>query len=207
MILHVACCLWDPNHYTKDWSRRYDETWVEKLYNMFERNLTMPFKFVVFTDRWRGFLESRIHQVKLTFDVPDYGCMIEPFKLNEPTIIVGLDTVILGNIDQMARYCLSGDKIAVPNHPSIKGKKINPVALVPKGHRHVFDRWNGENDMDWLQWQDTVPTDLFWPNQILSLKLHDVRRKGPQGAKIIYFHGEPKADSMSDVDWVRDHWR
>jgi hypothetical protein len=207
MTLHVACCLWDANLNSREFSRRYDETWVEKLYSMFRRNLTVPFKFVVFTDRERSYLESRIYQIKLTADVPDYGSMIEPFRLNEPSIVVGLDTVVLGNIDQMARYCLTGDKVAIPNHPSIKGKKINPIALVPKGNRGIFDRWCGENDMDWLQQQDTVPTDLFWPGQILSLKLHDVRRKGTQGGKIIYFHGEPKADSMLHVDWVREHWR
>lgn len=206
-ILNVACCLWDPNIHTFEWSKRYDETWVEKLYSMFHRNLTMPFKFVVFTDRYRTFLDVHIEQRKLITEVPDYGCLIEPFSLNEPTIICGLDLIVLENIDHMARYCFYGEKPAVVDHPSIKGKKINPIVFVPKGNRHIYESWCGENDMDWLQKQDTQSSDVLWPKQILSLKLHDVRRKGTQGAKVIYFHGEPKADGMMGEDWVRNHWR
>jgi len=207
-MLHVACCFWDANQYSKDFSKRYDETWVEKLYSMFRRNLTLPFKFIVFTDYQRDYLESRIHQAALMTKVPTYGCMIEPFCLGEPTIVCGLDTIILSNIDHMARYCLDdGAKVAIPNHPSLPGRKINPIAFVPRGNRGIFESWCGENDMEWLEKQDTVDTNLLWPNQILSLKLHDIRRKGVQGARIIYFHGEPKADSMGNVDWVREHWR
>lgn len=207
-MINVACCLWDPNRNSKDFSRRYDEEWVEKLYRAFQRNLTVPFKFIVFTDRRRDYLEEAIHQHQLMTRVPDYGCLIEPFCLNEPTIICGLDTVILKNLDHMAEYCMDPrNKVAQPNHPSLPGKKINPVVFVPPGNRGIFDRWCGENDMDWLQIQDTVPTDDLWPGEIVSLKLHDVRRKGVQGASIVYFHGEPKADEMLSTDWVREHWR
>lgn len=206
-MLNVTCCLWDPNHKSKDFSTRYDEMWVEKLYTMFRRNLTIPFRFTVFTDRYRNFLDVHINQRRLVTDVPDYGCLIEPFCLNEPTIIAGLDTIILDNIDHMAKYCLSGDRVAVTDHPSIKGKKINPVVFVPAGHRRVYETWCGENDMDWLQQQDTRSTDSMWPGQLLSYKLHKVYKHGTQGAKIIYFHGDPKANELMGTDWVRQHWR
>jgi hypothetical protein len=205
-MLHVACCLWDANQRSQAFSRCYDESWVEKLYRGFRRNLSMPFRFVCFTDRERRFAEP-IEQERLQAAVPDYGCLIEPFRLNEPTIICGLDTVVLGQVDHMARYCLEGEAIALPAHPSKPEVTINPIVFVPKGHRQVFDGWRGENDMVWLDGQRHVKTDAMWPGEILSLKLHDVRRKGTQGARIIYFHGGPKASDLGHVDWVREHWR
>jgi hypothetical protein len=205
-MLHIACCLWDANQHSQAFSRCYDESWVEKLYRGFQRNLSMPFQFVCFTDRERRFAEP-IAQERLQAAVPDYGCLIEPFRLDEPTIICGLDTVVLGQVDHMARYCLEGDAIALPAHPSKPEVTINPVVFVPKGHRRVFEEWRGESDMAWLAGQKHVKTDAMWPGEILSLKLHDVRRKGPQSARIIYFHGDPKPSDLGHLDWVQDHWR
>jgi hypothetical protein len=205
-MLRIACCLWDANKHSQAFSRCYDESWVEKLYRGFARNLTMPFRFVCFTDRRRTFAEP-VEVQRLHCAVPHYGCLIEPFRLDEPTIICGLDTVVLGNVDHMARYCLEGDKIALPRHPSLPDVTINPIVFVPQGHRRVWDDWNGENDMVWLDRQAHVKTDDMWPGEILSLKLHDVRRRGPQGARVIYFHGLPKPDDLAETDWVRSHWR
>lgn len=207
MILHVAACLWDPNSKSERFSRAYDETWVEKLYRGFKRNLTLPFRFVLFTDRLREFNEP-IEQELLVTKPPDYGCLIEPFILNEPMIVCGLDTVLIKNIDHMARYCLSGDKIALPRHPSKPDYgSINPVAFVPAGHRRIYDEWRGENDMEWLRLQDSVSADKLWSGQILSLKLHDVRNNGLRAARIVYFHGSFKPHELGHLAWVREHWR
>jgi len=204
-MLHIACCLWDVNDKSLPNSRCYDESWVEKLYRGFVRNLTLPFRFVCFTDRDRYF-DGPIEQERLEAKVPHYGCLIEPFKLNEPMMICGLDTVILQNVDHMARYCLEGERIAVPRHPSLPGVTINPIVFVPRGHRRVFDEWRGENDMEWIGRQDPLHTDTMWPGEILSLKLHDVRRKGTQGARIVYFHGDPKPPSLMHLGWVKENW-
>lgn len=205
-MLHIACCLWEPNAKSHDFSRCYDETWVEKLYRGFKRNLTRPFRFVVFTDRQRKFSE-RIEQELLAAKEPDYGCLIEPFKLNVPTIICGLDMIVLGNVDHMARYCLDGKEIAVPQHPSKPHVTINPVAFVPAGHREVYDRWSGENDMEWLARFEPKHTDAMWPRQIVSFKLNDIRRRGVREARIVYFHGKPKPHELMETHWVKEHWR
>lgn len=204
-MLHVACCLWDANIRSHEFSRCYDETWVDKLYRGFKRNLRDRFRFVVFTDRDREFREP-IEQERLEATEPGYGCMIEPFKIDEPSIIVGLDTIILDRIDHMADYCLTGTQMAIPAHPSKPHVTINPLVFAPKGHRHVFDEWRGENDMEWLQVQDHIKTDTMWPEQIRSFKLHNVRHRGVLNSRIVYFHGHPKPPEI-DAQWVRDHWR
>ena len=197
--------IWEPNKYSETFSRCYDDTWVEKLCRGFRRNLTAPFQFSLFTDRPRQFTED-IVQYPVLAQEPQYGCFTEPYRLNEPMILVGLDTVIVGNIDHMVRYCLSADKIALPRNPYNLEQSINGVALVPAGQRRIFDDWRGENDMEWLRKQDTAFIDDLWPGEVLSLKAHDVRRKGLQGAKIVYMHGVPKMHQLGHLDWIREHW-
>lgn len=205
-MLYVAACLWDSNRHSHEFSRCYTEEWVDKLYRGFKRNLTIPFKFVLFTDRRRKFKEP-IEQESLVTQEPGYGCLIEPFRLNEPTIICGLDMVVLDRIDHMAKYCLEGEDIALPAHPSKPHVTINPIVFVPKGHRKVFDEWHGENDMEWLKIQPHIKSDKMWPGQIRSFKLHDVRVRGVQNAKIIYFHGRPKMpDLIGTQAWLKAVW-
>jgi hypothetical protein len=204
-MLTVASCLWSANKHSKDFSRCYNEGWVDKLYRGFARNLTVPFRFVLFSDRPRKFSEP-IFQQPLVSKKLDYGCFTEPYKLNEPMILVGLDTIIVRNIDHMAEYCLTGDKIALPRNPYKPEQSINGVALVPAGHRKVFDDWRGENDMEWLRTFPWQAIDDLWPGQVLSLKAHRVRDIGIGEARVVYMHGKPKQPDLMHLDWVRNNW-
>jgi hypothetical protein len=208
-MLNVACCLWDPNARSQEFSRCYDESWVEKLYRGFARHLSLPFRFVCFTDRERSF-SSGIEQEFLRTEVPHYGCLIEPFRLNEPTIICGLDTVIVGNLDHFAAYCLEADRPALPGHPTNKPKFgfINPVVFSPAGFGWLYDEWHGENDMDYLKRRDFNDASELWPGQLLSLKLHQVvlGSTPPADARIIYFHGRQKPHELGNVGWINQHW-
>lgn len=204
-MLTVACCLWLPNELSESFSRCYDESWVNKLYRGFARNLSNPFRFVCFTDRRRIFCD-RVEQQRLQTVVPHYGCLIEPFRLNTATIICGLDTVVLGNLDHMADYCLTATKIAAVRDPYKLDQSINPIVLVPKGWGRVFDVWRGQNDMEYIRRWPVEFIDDLWPGQVISYKAHGVRDKGIQGARVVYFHGKPKMQKLSH-DWVREHWR
>lgn len=203
--LVVATCLWSANRHTQDFSLGYTEEWVAKLYRGFVRNLTVPFRFIVFTDKYRTFAEG-IEQELLGSEEPDYGSFTEPYRLNEPMILVGLDTIVVGNIDHFAEYCLTADKIALPRDPYQPDRSINGVALVPAGWRKVFDDWRGENDMEWLRQFPWQPIDDIFEGQVVSLKAHKIRDVGLGNARIVYFHGRPKAPSLMNLDWVRKNW-
>lgn len=205
-MLHVVSMLWDHNERSLPTSRCFDESWVDKLYRGFKRNLTIPFKFVLFTDRKRLFEEAINQELMVSSNKPDYGCFTEPYRLNESMIFCGLDTVVVGNVDHLARHCLRYGKIALPRDPYQPDRTINGVALVPPGHRYVYDEWHGENDMEWLRRFKTDYIDDLWPGDVISLKFHDVRRKGLQGAKIVYFHGRPKPHELQDLPWIKEHW-
>ena len=117
-MITVACCLWDANEHSLSFSRGYSEADVDKLYRGFERNLTVPWRMVCFTEKPRAF-EENIWQERLSAGEPDYSAMIEPFKLNEPMILCGLDTIIVGNCDDLARYCLKRDTLTLPRDPFV----------------------------------------------------------------------------------------
>jgi len=207
VTLCVTTCLWDANWHSLPGSRAYSEDWVEKLHAAFRRHLSSAFDFVVFTDRDRQFSPG-IEQKRLTAKVPTYGSFLEPFRLNAPMISVGLDTLILANIDDLARYCLTADKIAVPRDPYMPEQSINGVVLSPAGQRRVWTEWDGAcTDMDRMRQLDTVFIDDLFPGSCISFKAHDVRRKGTQGARIVYFHGVPKMSDLPGDKMIRKHWR
>lgn len=185
----------------------YDESWVERLWWGFRRNLTIPFDFVCWTDREYRF-DAPVIQRRLKQAEPDYSSCIMPYELNTPSIIVGLDTVITGNCDHYADYCFTADRIAVPRDPYHPHLMCNGVSLVPAGQRRIFDEHTGENDMDWIRKQDPACLDDLFPGEIISFK-GEAWHRGAEGVNIVYFHGHPKMDTalVQNLPWMKEHWR
>lgn len=205
-MITVACCLWDANDESLPFSRHYSESDVDKLYRGFKRNLTVPWRMVCFTERLRQF-EENIWQERLTAAEPGYGSMIEPFKLDEPMIVCGLDTVVVGNCDDLARYCLEAGAIAAPLDPFFPEKLCNAVVLAPKGCGYLWREFPGGNDMDWIRAQPAAVIDRIFPKRVVSFKGY-VRHFGvPDEASIVYFHGQEKPHQLAHLDWVGEHWR
>lgn len=205
-MITVAACLWDANEQSLPFSRDYSEADVDKLYRGFKRNLTVPWRMVCFTDRPRKF-EEDVWQERLSAREPGYGAMIEPFKLNEPSIIVGLDTIVVGNCDDLARYCLEAAAPAVPKDPFHPETTCNGVVLTPKGHAWVWWEFPGGNDMDYVRQQPWAVIDRIFPRAVVSYKGH-VQHYGlePEN-RIVMLHGFPKAGQLTHLDWVADAWR
>lgn len=203
-MLHIACLLWEPNRHSHPFSRRYDEEWVNRLYRGFKRNLSYPFRFICFTDKERVFAHSEIEQMQLKSKEPSYSDCIQPYDLGEPMILCGLDTVVVGNCDLLADYCRFGDKIALPLDPFNDKQVCNGVALVPKGHRYIYEMWSGENDMLWLRKMPHVVLDNIFPGKIVSYKGH-VKKYGLTGVKVVFFHGNEKPDEIEE-EWVKQNW-
>lgn len=204
-MITVSTLFWQANHHSKSFSRMYDESWVEKLYRGFARNLTKPFRFVCYTDRDRAFAEP-VEVRRLRNPKPSYGDCIQPYEMGEPMILVGLDTVITGNCDHLPDYCLNADVIALPRDPFHRSRACNGVALVPAGNEHVWTHWRGENDMDWMRRQEHVFIDDLFPGHVQSFK-GDVKAKGLGDTRIVYFHGKEKPGEPGMPAWVAEHWR
>jgi hypothetical protein len=206
-MITVAVPFWQANRHSKSFSSMYDEGWVERLYRSFARHLTVPFNFVVFTERVREY-SVPVAQELLTNPVPGYEACLEPFRLGEPSIIVGLDTVVTGNIDHLAEYCLTADKIALPKAVYKPNTVCNGVALVPAGHEWIWHDFDGEGgdqaDMVWLRKQDYAVIDDLFPGQVVSYKGH-VARHGLGDARIVFFHGQQKPHQLKH-EWIAENW-
>jgi hypothetical protein len=206
-MITIAACLWDANDHSFPFSRCYDESWVDKLYRGFRRNLTQPFRFVCFTERARHFAEP-IEQEPLCMREPDYGAFTEPYKLDVPMILCGLDTVIVGKVDHLAAYALMGGELAVPRDPFAPQRACNGVALVPRGKKEtMWDDFDGRNDMEWIRANEHVFLDDIFPGQIVSYKGHVQHFGLEDDARIVYFHGPQKPHELGRLDWVQEHWR
>jgi hypothetical protein len=200
----ISTVLWDANVKTEEFSRCYTDAWADKFFSGFRRNLTVPTRCVLFTDRRRD-LPANIEQViEPDLGANGYGDCVTPFQLGEPMIFAGLDTVVIGNCDKFARYCFEADRIALPKHP-YEPWSINGVVFCPAGQRRIFDEWRGENDMKWMRQFPHHQIDTLWPGRVLSYKAH-VRNRSVGRAKIIYFHGDPKPDQLAHEDFVRRNW-
>jgi hypothetical protein len=207
MGLIVASLLWDANEQSHDFSLAYDETWAIKLFNQFDRHLTVPHRNVLFTDRPRQLRPGIEQIVQPDLGVNGYGDCIRPYQLNEPMILVGLDTLIIGNIDKQARWCLENPgKLALPKHP-FNDLSINGVALWGGHDRRLFDDWRGENDMDWVRGFEHQRIEALWPDRVCSWRAHCLRGVPPKGTRIIYFHGRKKFPALLREPVIRDHWR
>jgi hypothetical protein len=203
-MITVATCFWEANRHSAPSSRCYTPEWVNRLYRGFKRNLTVPFRFVVLTDKEYQFTRG-VEQELLSTEEPTWASMIEPFRIDGPLIVVGLDTIVRSNIDHMARWCETAKTIALPKSPG-KPYACNGVALVPQGQTRIYTDWAGENDMEWLRTFPHVFTDDLWPGQIESYKCY-VRPKGTRQTRIVYFHGSPKMQDLVETEWVKRHWR
>lgn len=204
-MLTVATLFWQANGNSKHFSTMYTEEWVEKLYRGFARNLSPPFRFVCFTDRERAFSEP-IEQKIISARIPDYGTCIEPYRLGEPMILVGLDTVVVGDCDHLRDYCFDADRIALPRDPYKLEQACNGVALVPAGWSRIGTEHRGENDMEWVRRFPHNFLDDLYPRQVVSYK-GSVEWNGLGDARIVYFHGDRKPHQLAHKRWLQEHWR
>ena len=209
-MITIACAYWTANRLSKQFSRHYTEADVCALYRGFSKHLSVPFRFICWSEKERDYAEPGIEQRRLSTELPSYGALTQCYELNEPTIMVGLDTVIVGNCDHIAAYCLGAEKPAVPRDPFKPETVCNGVTLVPGGNDWLWREYQGQNDMDWIRdsWKAgrIVTFDDIFPGQIVSYKRSVKGKELSDDARIVYFHGEWKMHEQGHVGWIARHW-
>lgn len=112
-------------------------------------------------------------------------------------ILVGLDTIVTGNIDCLID--LSMDGLYLPSDPNKPKKACNGV-VVSSPMRWVYESHRGENDMDWL---NTFSHKRLDDTLVKSFKCH-VKKGGIGDARIVYFHGREKPHEIEHE--ILEHW-
>lgn len=204
-MLTIATLLWDANDHSQSFSRCYSEEWAERLYRGFRRNLTLPFRFVLYTDRPRKMDSAIACKVVPGLGSGGYGDCIKPFEMGAPMILAGLDTIVTGNCDKLARWCLDRDVMCLPRDPYRPDQAINGVCLVPAGHERIALEHCGQNDMEWIRNFPHRFIDDELPGMVRSYKGH-VEKHGIGDTRITYFHGDRKAHQLPAGHPILEHW-
>lgn len=202
------------------WGNKFGAEYVNNLYNMVKKNLTIPFRFVCFTENAEGIIEEvdirPLPELELA-EGPERGWRkLSIFSeqladLTGETLFLDLDIVITKNID--AFFEAEGDFLIVkdwdfPNdiignssvfrftigqHPYVLENFIKNSDAIKKRHR---------NEQAYLSYAIAEKGILkYWDSSwCVSFKRNCLRPfplnyfmmpKFPQEAKIIIFHGRP----------------
>jgi len=197
-VLTIATVYYAPHGRVPDFARGYTPEWVDRLYRGVARHLSAPFRFVCLTERPCAFTEP-IEQQTLMTTRWDQACKQLYGIAADRLLLLGLDTVIVGDLDDLVAY---DGPLAVPRDPYHPDRPCNAVVLCPSRpdltEKHGSDMrvLDGE-PVDWLD-------DLF-PKQIRSYKVH-VLSDGLGDARIVYLHGSPKQPDIPEP-WMAEAWR
>jgi hypothetical protein len=86
---------------------KYSPDYVNRLYNMVERNCTVPYEFVCLTDNTDG-LHPKIKTIPLPTNLQGWWCKpymySKDLPINGTILYMDLDVVIAGNIDKLFTY-------------------------------------------------------------------------------------------------------
>jgi len=204
------------------WGDKYGAEYVNKLYSMVLRNITLPFQLICLTDNSEGINENIIIKdlppLDLPKDAPERGwnklttLQRNLGGLEGEALFLDLDVVIVDNIDDLFSYPA---KFAVIRDVKLTRSMIGNTSVyrfqigryddVLQNFRKNFKQIqeNYRNEQAYLSDEVRKKGELsFWPEAWCpSYKYHCMRKwplsyfkdsKIPKGAKIIIFHGKPE---------------
>ena len=210
------------------WGRRYGPDYVNRLYGMLQRHLTVGHRLICVTDDGREIRpEVQCRPLPPLTLRPEWerspwrklSCFASELQdLEGPVLFLDLDVVIVANIDCLFTY--PGEFCIIENWTQ-PGRGIGNSSVYryrPGVHREVFERFRADpaaalrdhpNSQTFLS--RTVPELTFWPASWCRSFKHDclpgrlLRRLKPAtipaGAKIIVFHGHPKPPDAARGVW------
>lgn len=196
----------------------FDASWVEKLRDGVARNLTLPHRFVCLSD-----VEVPCERIELIHGWPGWWSKLELFRpgaITGPTIYFDLDTVITGNINQLARIPHDFAMLPSFNAPGMVNSTMMWFRKVP---HHVYEKFlkmpqcyidhherhqNAQTcyigDQAFIHDALDREVDLIDVPSIKSYK-HHCRNRFPIDASVVCFHGLPRPSEVIDP-WMQQHW-
>ena len=219
--MDIICFYWQGKDRPGWQDKSLGEKYVNRLYNGVKRNLSLPFRFICFTNVLNLELNSEI--VKSKMEMPSaLGCLPKLYAyspnngLKGRVIMMDIDLAITGSLDEMFSY----DGFFM-TRSTFKGKQLSggDIAFFEAGslpwiwdyannHTEWLEDWTGGRErfvyreylhdkMDFVQNK--------YPNQLFSYKNH-VRGQGlPENARIISCHGNPRPHEINE-SWIKEHW-
>jgi len=204
------------------WGSKYGADYVNKLYGMVSRNISIPFRFICFTEIATDIREEVIIRdlpnLGLPENIPERGWLkLATFQspladLQGTTLFLDLDVIILGNLDDFFEYdaefaiCFDQKKKAqkIGNSSVYKfeaGAHSDVLEYFQENFDDIKNRYR--NEQAYLSDKFNQKGLLkFWPKQWTpSFKYHCIPKFPsnfwkvpfiPKGSKVILFHGKPE---------------
>lgn len=191
---------------------KYSADYVNKLYNMVKRNITVPYEFYCFTENRKG-LDPNIKVIDLFLDPRIQGWWYKTYFFNPNIGLDGtllyfdLDVIIFDNIDKLFDYKPGEFCIIRDFNRSLRkdwNKMNSSVFRLEIGqHAHVYEnyikdptnarRYHG--DQDWIFAQVTEDFN-FWPEEWIQSYKWEMRDRNQlqriNGVRNFRNPGEPK---------------
>lgn len=177
-----------PDHYVfcMKWGTVYGAEDVNILFAMVNRNLTLPFQFVCFTDD-----ETGINPLIKCLPIPPLGCEIPPdvpgkwpkvalwtkdlYGMKGTALFIDLDSVIVGNIDAYFQYGDPNDVITARNWLNLlkKSGQTSVFRYPIGGHSYMLENLQADSPTVSRKYQyeqnyvtnNIRPGIKFWPEE------------------------------------------
>jgi len=216
------------------YGQKYSVEYVQKLYNMVQRNTTIDHKFYVFTDHVKMEKMVKGNIIVKQFPILDLQGWWNKMQLFHPGILEGdtlymdLDVVITDNIDCFFTYEPEADFVGMNDFNPQSGQfnssimRFKPEAMKDKlwqpfiNDRPKYLRMFGDQIAISGMIKKDKNTRSFPDSWTQSYKWYD--RKGERyhkskwtfehngESKVTVFHGHPNPHE-SDKDWIKLHWK
>lgn len=200
----------------------YTPEWVAKLQRGVARHLSIPHRFVCFSD-----VDVPCEHIPLETNWPGWWSKLEMFRtpIDGTVLYFDLDTVIVGSLDAIASHphtftmahefyrpaLLCSTAMAWSGDHSYIAAAFakDPVGLAHRYDVVTVNETGRIGDQafieDCIERADTF-RDLFGERSIASYKVHNCQDAPPADAAAVAFHGSPKPHQISD-GWVPASWK
>ena len=212
------------------YGEKYSTEYVQKLYNMVQRNTTLEHNFFIFTDNIEMEIDGHVNIRTFPETLNGWWNKMQLFRpdtLDGDTLYMDLDVVITGNIDCFFNYEPEADFIGMNDfNPDTKIFNSSVFKFKPEAMKSKLWQPFTDDRTKWLRYSgdQNVISDLiighpgtrsFPDSWTQSYKWYD--RKGKRYHKgkwtfehngeslVTVFHGEPNPH-QSDMDWVKKAW-
>jgi len=215
---------------------KYPPEYVQKLYNMVKRHLTIDHKFYVFTDlvKLHKQVEGDIIFNKFPEDdLEGWWNKMQLFHTDSPlegtTLYMDLDVVITDNINCFIEFCPDMSFVGMNDfNPATKGWNSSVMKFknadlheklwlsFMKDRPNLLRRFAGDQNLLSEFIKGTPGCDSFPDSWTQSYKWYD--RKGNRYSKrdmkydhngeslVTVFHGQPNPHE-SDQEWIKNNWK
>lgn len=206
-MLTIACVLKSGGLYTAQW--------VDRLKAQVAKHLSIEHRFICFSD-----VPVSCSRIMLERDWPGWWSKIEMLHLPGPVLFFDLDTLILGDLTEIAAAVLDHDLIMLRDFyrpaglgsgimawRSSAGALLSAFAanaeVLMETHRQGGDQAFIETQVDLgrvTRWQNILP------GQVVSYKADHCELQPPAAARVLCLHGKPKFGDLPKTNWARTAW-